>query len=518
MSAAAPIIQVEGFSPAARWLATLAVLSAFFTSIFTGTMVNVAVPDVMGAFGVGQGQAQFLSSTFLAMNTTGLLASSWVIGKLGQRMTFTCVMVGFACASLVCFVSPSLEVLILGRVMQGFAAGILQPLVMLVLFQVFPMEKRGLAMGMFSMGVTVALGLGPSIGGMAIDAFSWRAIFLAPIPACMVAILLGVFFLPPEEQRMPTGKFDLLGFGLINATVFSWFTMLGNGQKWGWSSDSIMLLALAAILCGIAFVMSQKRPGASLLDLSLFSNAQFVAALMMSFLFGFGNFASVYAFPIFGQIVQGFSPSVAGSMLLPGSLFAAMVLPLAGRVSDKAPTPYVIIFGLSIIAISMFMLSGASTNTVFAYIAFALLIGRVGSAFVSPALNTTAIGALSPTQMRRGAGVANLSLMLGGSTGISCFVVLLEQRTEFHAVNLGATQTTNNTQMMEMLGTVSDQLSIAGLPELEQQGLAMLYLDRVVSAQAQMLGFQDGFVALTLVALAPLVPVTFLLWLRMRKR
>jgi MFS transporter, DHA2 family, multidrug resistance protein len=518
VAATAQPAAAEAFSPAARWLATLAVLSAFFTSIFTGTMVNVAVPDVMGAFGVGQGQAQFLSSTFLAMNTTGLLASSWVIGKLGQRKTFMFVMLGFAGASLVCYSAPTLEVLILGRVMQGFAAGILQPLVMLVLFQVFPMEKRGLAMGMFSMGVTVALGLGPSIGGMAIDAVSWRAIFLAPIPACMLAILLGALFLPPEEQRMPTGKFDLLGFGLINATVFCWFTMLGNGQKWGWTSDNIMLLALVAVLSGIAFVMSQKRPGASLLDLSLFRNAAFVAALVMSFLFGFGNFSSVYAFPIFGQIVQGFSPSVAGSMLLPGSLFAAAVLPLTGRVSDKMPAPYVMIFGLSIIAISMFMLAGADTNTVFAYIAFALLIGRVGSAFVSPALNTTAIGALSPAQMRRGAGVANLSLMLGGSTGISVFVILLEKRTEFHAVNLGATQTTSNSAMMEMLGRVANQLSVAGLPEAAQQGMAMIYLDRVVSAQAQMLGFQDGFVSLTMIALAPLIPVMYLLRLQMRRK
>ncbi|MGZ0190439.1 MAG: MFS transporter, partial [Alphaproteobacteria bacterium] len=179
-------IPLPGFSPAARWLATAAVLSAFFTSIFTGTMVNVAIPDVMGTFGVGQGQAQFLSSTNLAMNTTGLLASSWVIAKTGQRNTFTLVMLLFAGAGVLCFFAPNLEVLIFGRMLQGFAAGILQPLVMLVLFQVFPMEKRGLAMGMFSMGVTVALGLGPSLGGIAIDAFSWRAIFLVPIPASFV--------------------------------------------------------------------------------------------------------------------------------------------------------------------------------------------------------------------------------------------------------------------------------------------------------------------------------------------
>lgn len=504
-------LSASGFSPAARWLATAAALSAFFTSIFTGTMVNVAVPDVMGAFGVGQARASFLSSTFLAMNTTGLLASSWLIAKVGQRQTFFSVMTLFAAGGVVCFTAPNLEVLILGRILQGFAAGLLQPLVMLVLFQVFPIEKRGLAMGMFSMGVTVALGLGPSIGGIVIDAVSWRAIFLAPLPACALAMFLGFLFLPPEEARADAGKFDLLGFGLINATVFCWFTMLGNGQRWGWTSDDILLLAAFTLACGVAFVYSQKRPSASLLDLSLFGNARFVTALCVSFLFGFGNFASVYVFPIFGQVVQNFSPSVAGSMLLPGSLFAAAILPFTGRVADKVPAPLVMMFGLAIIAGSVAMLAGADPNTIFWYVAISLLLGRVGSAFVSPALNTTAVGALTPQQMRRGAGVTNLSLMIGGSTGISVFVVLLEQRIEFHAVNFGATQTAANAATIEMLGAVSGRLSAAGLPEIASQGMAMSYLDRVVTAQANMLGFQDGFVVLTIVALAPLLPVLFLL-------
>ena len=514
-AATAPPHAQAVFSPAARWLATIAALSAFFTSIFTGTMVNVAIPNVMGAFGVGQGQAQFLSSAFLAMNTTGLLASSWVIAKTGQRRAFMGVMAVFAGAALMCYFATSLQVLIAGRVLQGFAAGILQPLVMLVLFQVFLVEKRGLAMGMFSMGVTVALGLGPALGGMAIDAFSWRAIFLAPIPACGLAMFLGFLFLPAEEHRMPAGRFDVLGFGLINATVFCWFTMLGNGQRWGWESNDIFMLAVATVVAGVAFVYSQKRPNATLLDLSLFSNRRFVTALSISFLFGFGNFASVYAFPIFGQIVQGFSPTIAGSMLLPGSLFAALVLPMTGRVADFVPAQAIMAFGLVIIAASVIMLAGADPDTVFWYVAFALLLGRLGSAFVSPALNTTAVGALTPAQMRRGAGVTNLSLMLGGSTGISCFVVLLEKRVEFHAGSLSATQTAANGATTELLSTVRDHLSTFGLPLAEQQGAALRYLDQVVTAKANMLGFQDGFVALSIIALAPLLPVAFL-WRRRR--
>lgn len=499
------------FTPAARWLATAAALSAFFTSIFTSSITNVAIPHVMGAFGVGQSQAQFLSTAFLAMNITGLLASSWTIARIGQRRTFLLVMSVFASASVVCFMAPTLEIMILGRVIQGLAGGLLQPLVMMVLFQVFPLEKRGLAMGMFSMGVTVALGLGPSVGGVGIDVFSWRSIFLVPLPACLLTAVLGFFFLPSDGQRTEAGTFDVLGFVLINGFVFGWFTMLGNGHRWGWNSDDLILLATFTVICGILFIVSQFRRRASLLDLSLFRNGPFVLALACAFFFAFGNFASIYSFSIFGQIVQGFSPTIAGSMLLPGSIFAALILPLTGRASDKIPAPLVMILGLVIIAVSVAMLVKADASTAFWYVALSLLIGRVGSAFANPAINTTAIGALGPQQMRQGAGVANLALMFGGSTGISTYVNVLEYRTEFHAAHLGTTQTAANETTVELLHMVAGQLSGAGLTDALQHGVAMFYLGRVVSAQATVLGFQDGFFFLTLVAAAPLLPVGIIL-------
>ncbi|MBT6278250.1 MAG: DHA2 family efflux MFS transporter permease subunit [Chromatiales bacterium] len=504
-------LEISAFTPAARWLAVAAALSAFFTSVFTSSITNVSVPHVMGAFGIGQTQAQFLSTAFLAMNITGLLASFWTIARIGQRQTFLLVMSVFAGASVLCFVAPTLEVLIVGRVLQGFAGGLLQPLVMMVLFQVFPLEKRGLAMGMFSMGVTVALGLGPSVGGVMIDAFSWRSIFLIPLPACALASILGILFLPAEEHKVEAGKFDLLGCALINASVFGWFTLLGNGQKWGWLSDDLMLLAAFTFVSGVCFVLSQQRRSGSLLDLTLFNNGRFVAALACAFFFAFGNFASVYAFSIFGQIVQGFSPTVAGSMLLPGSFFAAAILPFTGRASDKLPAPMVMTFGLVIIAASVSMLIGADANTVFWYVAASLLIGRIGAAFTNPAINTTAIGALSTQQMRKGAGITNLALMFGGSTGISIYTIVLEHRIEFHATHLGFTQTAANDTTVEMLHMVAGQLSGTGLTDSLQQGVAMFYLDRVVIAQANALGFQDGFFFLTMVALCPLVPVSFLL-------
>ena len=510
----APMSTAQGdqaFSPTARWLATAAALSAFFTSVFTSSITNVAIPHVMGAFGVGQTQAQYLSTAFLAMNITGLLASSWAIAKFGQRLTFFIVITVFTGAGFACFLAPTLESMILGRVFQGLAGGVVQPLVMMVLFQVFPPDKRGLAMGMFAIGGTVALGLGPSIGGIGIDAFGWRSIFLIPIPACALTVILGILFLPRESQRTSADAFDLLGFVLANGFVFGWFTLLGNGPRWGWASDDLLLLATATLLCGVGFVLSQTRRGASLLHLGLFKNGPFVMALGCAFFFAFGNFASVYSFSVFGQIVQGFTPTIAGSMLLPGSIFAALVLPLTGRASDKIPAPMVMLLGLVIIAASTTMLINADANTLFWYVALSLLIGRFGSAFANPAVNTTAIGALTPQQMRQGAGAINLSLMFGGSTGISTYVLVLEYRTEFHAAHLGTTQTAANETTLEMLRAVTDQLSVTGLADGIQQGVAMMYLDQVVTAQATVLAFQDGFFFLTVVALGPFLPVVLLL-------
>lgn len=179
-----------------RWLATITGLLAFFTMVFSSTMVNVAIPHVMGAFGVGQDKAQFLSTAFLATTVTSLLLNSWFIAKIGQRPAFTLCLLIFFVGSAICAFSPTLDMIIFGRILQGFAAGIIQPMIMVVLFQVFPPEKRGLAMAMFSMGVVFALGLGPALGGITIDALNWRYIFLVPIPPALLSLVLGFMFLP----------------------------------------------------------------------------------------------------------------------------------------------------------------------------------------------------------------------------------------------------------------------------------------------------------------------------------
>ena len=505
----------DQYGPIYRWLVTFAGLAAFFTMVFSSTTVNVAIPHVMGAFGVGQDKAQFLSTAFIATTVTSLLLNNWFIAKVGQRLAFSASLLLFCLGSVICGFGPTLDTIILGRVMQGFAAGIIQPMVMVVLFQVFPADKRGTAMGLFSMGVVIALGLGPAVGGVTIDLLTWRYIFFVPIPAAILSLVLGAFFMPERSHAGPAGPFDFIGYAFMCIAVFCLMTVIGNGQRDGWTSNEILTLVALMVFSTIGFVLSQRRESGNLLDLSLFQNARFSTAVTVSFLFGFGSFATVYIFPVFGQIVQGYTATIAGSLLLPGSIAAAFILPITGRLADRFPAHKVIIAGMLIFAISVIFMADADIDTVFWSMALYLFIGRIGVALVSPSLNAAALAALQPSQVNRGAGAVNLFLMLGGSCGINTLVVVLERRVEFHSDAFAATQTSANNATREMLGAVHGLLNEGGIPHALRDPLALDYLAEVLNAQANTLGFQDGFIAVGAVSMCSILPV---LLLRRKKR
>ena len=505
------------YGPAYRWLAAATGLIAFFTMAFSATIANVSVPNVMGAFGVGQDKAQFLATAFFATMTSSQLLIVWANGRFGQRLTFSLALLIFTAGSAVSGFGPTLEFVILGRILQGFAAGILQPLVMLILIQVFPPERRGFAMGLFSMGIVAALGLGPFIGGLTIDQLSWRYIYLAQIPTVVLAFGMGLLFMPANRPREQETRFDGLGYLLLCTALFCVMTAIANGQREGWHSNGILALFTISIGTGGLFVLSQFRRNSGLLDLSLFRNARFTSAVMVALFFGMGNFATIYVFPVFGQLVQEYTPTVAGFLLLPGSLLAVAVLPLSGRLYDLLPAHYMIIFGLGLFSASMFMMAGADIHTAVWSVVLFIFVGRLGLAFIVPSMNGAALGAIPAAKLSQGTAALNFFLLLGGAFGINTLVVIMEQRTQFHSDHLIATQTAANATTREILDIVQRLLGAGGVPQSLQDTIALDYLGKTIYAQANTMGFQDGFVIIALVFLIAMIPATVLGWALRRR-
>lgn len=494
------------YGPIYRWLVTGFGLTGGFAMVLSATIANVAVPHVMGAYGIGQDQAQWMATAFLTTMTVSQLLNHWMNEAFGPRGTFTLTIIVFLVGTAIGWFAPNIDVLIVGRVLQGFSAGIVTPMVMVTMFEVFPPDRRGLAMGIYGSGLVLAPALGPAVGGMAIDAFNWRFIFIMPVPFCLIALLGGLLFMPSKPRRGPLPPFDWPGYILLGGALALLMSAAANGIRKGWGSDQIVLMFAGGTLAAIGFVAWQLRSRNPLLDFSLWQNRRFVAALLIGLVFGAGNFASSYAIPVFVQTVQGYTATQAGLVLMPAGLLLVSVLPITGRVADKLPHHVPIAFGLLFFAAGVGSMSSSDVNTPFWTFALFVCVSRFGLAFMIPSLSVGALSTLEPNQIARGSGSLNFIRQLGGAVGTNLIVVWLQLRTSFHAEGLTTTQTADNETSLVFLSDVAQRLEQTAIPQELTSSVALDYLGKVVQAQALTYGFKDCFLALAVVFIIALIP------------
>ncbi len=500
-----------------RWYATGTAMVASIAVILSATIVNVAIPDVMGAFGISQVEAQWLSAGFLAAMTATMLLTDWANRTIGQRGSIIAALALFMAGSILGGIAPEEHVLILARVVQGAAAGIVQPMAMLILFRVFPADQRGAAMGIYGIGVVLAPALGPWVGGLLMDSFDWRYVFYLGVPFAALGIGLAALFLPQREAADdPQPRFDWTGFALLCLFLGLLLSALANGQRIGWSSNLIIGEFAVAAGAIVAFVWWESRTAAPMLDLRLFSNLPFAAASLISFIIGAGLFGSIYLLPLFVQTVQGMTPTQAGLLLMPAGFVLVLVFPLAGRLTDQLSPGILIGFGLAIFAWSSWLTAQVDTNTGFWHLAGWTVLTRIGLGFLFPALNAGSLRVLPDTLMAQGSGAINFMRQLGGAFGVNLLALVLAQRTAFHADVLAATQSADNSTTTFLLDRVANLTAVAGLPQAEQVPAAMLFLGRSVYLQSNILAYRDGFLVTAIVFLAALFP-TWLLYRAARR-
>ena len=496
----------ERYGPIYRWLVTANVMIAAIALGFATSMVNVAVPSVMGAFGVGLDQAQWMATGFLATMSATMLLSSWLIEVLGQRITFVLAMTIFGTGSIMSMTSPNIDLLIFGRVLQGFATGIGQPLAMYSMFSVFPPERRGTAMGIYGLASVLAPTFGPIIGGIAIDNISWRYLFFLPLPFCGPALLLGLIFMPHKRLARPLPPFDFVGLALIFFILFMVLSGLANGPRWGWDSNAIVVRLVGGAFATIMFILWELRAEYPLLDLSLFKDRQFSLVMIAGFVFGAGLFASGYFIPVFVQTIQDYSATRAGLLLAPGGVIMMLFFPLAGRITDSIPAHIPIAVGLLIFSIGFFLIQAVDVNTTFWALVAYTAINRVGLSLAIPSLSVAGLRAVPPEKIARGASSATFFRNVGGGFGITLLTAFFQHRTRFHGEAFTATQTSGNETTQQLLDDIRKLLAESGLPDATQSAGALSYLAEVVLAQASTLGFKDTFLAIAVVSLLAVGP------------
>ena len=407
------------FAAGERVLVVTTVMIGTISTILAATIVNVAFPAMMQELRVGHDTVQWVSTGFLAATATTMLATAWSIETWGERRTFIATLVLFLAGSALGAGAWNAESLI--------AARVLQPLAMVALFRVFPVDERGRAMSLYGFGVVLAPAVGPALGGALVDAFGWRSIFLLPVPFGVVGLLLGRIALP-DARGTTRGPFDWQGTLLLIASLVALLNVPVVGHRAGWLSPALFALAAAGVALAAAFVGWEHRAPAPLLALRLFRHRAFASASLVSFAYGLGLFGTTYLVPVFVQDIAAYDASRAGYLLFPPGIALALAIAAGGRLADRAEPRYVIAAGLALFAVSSLLLVFAGGATAFWLLATWLVIGRVGLGMLIPALNVGAVASLAGTELAYASSSVNFVRQLGGAAGVNLLAVVLEWR------------------------------------------------------------------------------------------
>ena len=365
-------------------------------------------------------------------------------------------------------------------------------------------------MGISTFGVVLAPAVGPAFGGLIIDSLSWRYVFLLGAPISLVVLPLSLMLMPPrdpEAQRLP---FDWIGVITASVAVTLLLIGLSNGEKEGWGSNYILFCLGATVVCCIAFIYWEKYTDYPLMSLRIFSIPRFSILALVSFTFGAGLYGSTFLVPLFLQIVQGLTPTDSGLLIMPAGLIMGVFFVVGGRMAEKVDVRWLVTVGFTLFAYSSYLMVTADQDTQYYTMVWWIIIGRVGIGLSAPSLILASYRCLPAELLQQGAGATNFIRQLGGAFGVNLLSLSLARRTSFHTDIMMATQDYGHSDSLQYLRELQHSLIPAGLTALEQQYVSIGLLGEAIYHQAVTQGFKDGFMVITLVFLATLVPTWYM--------
>ncbi|AEY65001.1 MFS transporter [Clostridium sp. BNL1100] len=389
-----------------------------FMACLDSSIVNVALPVMADKFSVGMGSISTIVSTYLI----AISATVLIFGRLGdikgKVKIFKTGIIVFTLGSLLCAVSPSLNILVLSRIIQAIGAAAFMATNQGIVTRAFPVNERGRALGITGSFVALGTLVGPPLGGFIVDVASWQYIFLINIPIGIFAFIMGLKVLPKDEQSSES-KFDIKGAILFLISIISLFAALLSGEQIGFLKPIILASFAVAIISFILFIKMEGRVESPLLQLNIFKNKLFSLSILCGFLLFVCMNCSNIIMPFYFQDIIKMSPWLTGIYLMSYPLILLVVSPVSGFLSDKIGSEMLTFVGLAIFSAGCFLM--ATINQTFSPVKIILFISlmAIGNGmFQSP--NNSLIMSTVPRSRLGIAGsinalVRNLGLVIGVS-------------------------------------------------------------------------------------------------------
>ncbi len=431
--ASSPVLMV-GAKPVKPWLVLTAVLFGFFMAVLDMTIMNIAIPSIQTGLKADLLSTSWVLNAYNLMYAVLLITVGRFADQYGRKRLLLIAMILFSLGSLGCALAqacarisgaPAMSWLIGFRALQGIGAAGLTPVSLAIMMVVFPRQKRGAAIGVWGAVGGMGAAFGPIIGGFLVQTFDWRWIFLVNLPICAVGIVLTLLFVPETRDPSVSRHIDVPGLLTLTMAIFCLVLAIIEGNEWGWSSVSILLLFGAAVGSVILFVMVEVWQREPLVDLSLFKAWSFTGTNITVLLFGIALQGVTLIAVLYFTNTLGYSQLHVAYALIPIALASFVASLLAGKLGSKVTPSMMCLAGMALVAIGLGLLGLLSTEASFMDIAWRGLLmgGGIGLAFQS--LPILSLSQVPHAKLGVGSGVFNTFRLIGSVLGVAILVSVL---------------------------------------------------------------------------------------------
>jgi EmrB/QacA subfamily drug resistance transporter len=408
-----------------KWWTLVAVAFGLFMIMLDNTVVNVALPSIQRDLKVDVSSLEWVVNAYFLTFAVLMLSGGKLADLFGRRRIFIAGLVVFTLSSLACGLATNGETLIAARAVQGVGAALMNPATLSIITATFPPRQRGMAMGIWVGVSAVALALGPITGGLLAEHADWSWIFFINVPIGAFAILAARIVIKETKDTSLEQRLDLPGLATSGAGLLALTYALIEANAKGWTSAEILSLFGVAVVGFAAFIALERRQRAPMLDLSLFRNRTFTGANLTMLLVALSMFGVFFFVSLFVQNILGYSPVQAGASFLPMTLCIIFFAPVAGKLSDRIGSRWLMSGGMALVAVSLVLFSLLDESSSFWNLFPALLVGGAGMAMAMTPTTAAAMGSVPVDKAGVGSGVLNSSRQVGGSLGIAVMGAIL---------------------------------------------------------------------------------------------
>ncbi len=488
-----------------KWWVAAAMLTGQLTTSFGMFAVVVALPKIMTSFGANINTIQWVMTGYMISRAVPMPALGWLAGLVGRRNLYIFGLVGATACNVLCGLSWSMESLIFFRVLQGALGAPAMGIGIVLLYEAFPAQQRGLAMGLVLLVGSLGPTIGPTLGGYLVQEISWRAIFFLALPSGITSILLTLAIIPSDVPQ--AGKtVDLPGLTTMTIFLVALLLALTQGQREGWNSSYILtLFAIAIVFFGLFIAIERVVPH-PVVHLRLYRNFSFTAASVVVFLYNAGFVGTNFLVALMLQVVFNFTPLQAGLVLAPGAIVMGWIGLFAGRLSDRIDPRIPVLVGLACFGLDMFFFASLTLLSGVGLVTLLVITQRGAFGLIQSPLNNAIMRTLPPEDRNMGSGLHGVHRGVAAAFGVALCSLILEKRLAVHGVLLGQHHDRFAIPVQQSLDTFQSLLVQAG--EIPQQASvqSMAALGQVYSNHIRMAAYADCFLFLAVVFILALVP------------